>query len=85
MQKWMQHQQRLIEAHWSERAALLAQIEDRDREIARLMAERDETDEAWMARVYPDHGYVPSEGMTYAQFCRAARATWEQRVGSEKP
>ena len=36
MQKWMQHQQRLIEAHWSERAAQRAQIEDRDREIARL-------------------------------------------------
>ena len=54
-------------------------------QIRAALSASPETDEAWMARVYPDHGYVPSEGMTYAQFCRAARATWEQRVGSDKP
>lgn len=36
-----------------------------------------ESDEAWMRRVYPDHAWSPSDGMTYEQFCRGARSSWE--------
>ncbi|MDD5366951.1 MAG: hypothetical protein PHR30_16560 [Gallionellaceae bacterium] len=45
-------------------------------ERAKALQER-ESDESWMRRVYPEHCWTPADGISYADWCRRARARWE--------
>lgn len=57
---------------------LTAERDAAQQEIADLKAERAETDESWMARVYSCHMWSPDDGGSYAAFCRQARTAWER-------